>query len=73
MSTLMMSDLLEDLSAEQQQILAGGQDREDDDLDDRDSEGEGFDRLMNFRGGTYRVTKTSRTRAIVRIQKLGQN
>ncbi|MGH1397464.1 MAG: hypothetical protein ACRAVC_26015, partial [Trichormus sp.] len=67
MSTLMMSDLLEDLSAEQQQILAGGQDREEDDLDDRDTEGEGLDRLMNVRGGTYRVTKTSRTRAIVRI------
>lgn len=37
MSTLMMSDLLEDLSVEQQQILAGGQrGRDDDDEDDRE-------------------------------------
>lgn len=73
MSTLMMSDLLEDLSAEQQQILAGGQGRTQDDLDVQDTDNDGSDRLMNFRAGTYRVTKTSRTRAIVRIQKLGQN
>ncbi|UKO99924.1 hypothetical protein [Nostoc sp. UHCC 0870] len=73
MSTLMMSDLLEDLSAEQQQILAGGQGRTEDDLDSGDTEENGVQGLMKLRSGTYRITKTSRTRAIVRIQKVGQN
>jgi hypothetical protein len=70
MSILMMSDLLADLSAEQQQLLAGGQARTGDDLEDRDNEDDGVQGLMNLRSGTYRIRKTSRTRAIVRIQKL---
>lgn len=70
MSILMMSDLLADLSAEQQQLLAGGQARTENDLEDRDTEDDGVQGLMNLRSGTYRIRKTSRTRAIVRIQKL---
>lgn len=73
MSTLMMSDLLEDLSAEQQQILAGGQGSTENDLDVEDTGENGGRSLMNLSSGTYRITKTSRTRAIVRIQKVGQN
>jgi hypothetical protein len=73
MSTLMMSDLLEDLSAEQQQILAGGQASTEDDEDGEDTEENGGRGFRGLSSGTYRITKTSRTRAIVRIQKLGQN
>ncbi|WP_157087479.1 hypothetical protein [Anabaena sp. CA = ATCC 33047] len=77
MSVIMMSDLVADLSAEQQQLLAGGQGTsqptQEDDLLDRDGEDGGMQGLMTLRSGTYRIRKNSRTTAIVRIQRIDRN
>jgi hypothetical protein len=71
MSTqLMTSNLLEDLSAEEQQLLSGGVDKgsdegESSDKEDSDEGGFGFDK------GTTRVFRvTKRSRSIISILRL---
>ncbi|QSJ17972.1 hypothetical protein JYQ62_03715 [Nostoc sp. UHCC 0702] len=69
MPTQMMSDLLADLSTEQQQLLAGGakpadEDGSDDQDDERDDEGTPWTPGKGSR--LYKI----RSRSIVRVQKI---
>lgn len=74
MSTQMLvSDLLEDLSTDEQQLLAGGQvttgsdEDEDKDKDEEDGEDLGLGKFTG-RSGVYLIR--SRARAIIRVRKL---
>ncbi|AFY32592.1 hypothetical protein [Calothrix sp. PCC 7507] len=69
MSTqMLMSDLLTDLSTEEQQILAGGQFTSEDESEDEDKgESEGTGRVLGSRR-LYRIRSIGR--AIVSVQKL---
>ncbi|BAZ50733.1 hypothetical protein NIES4103_33500 [Nostoc sp. NIES-4103] len=69
MPTQMMSDLLADLSTEQQQLLAGGiKPGDEEDTDNQDEEDD--DKGTPFMGGKgvrlYRV----RSRSLVRVQRI---
>jgi hypothetical protein len=69
MSTLMMSDLLAELSPEQQQLLAGGANGDDDtdtETEDNGSENGESSSMFGKGSGVYLV----RSRSIVRVRKL---
>ncbi len=71
MSTLMISELLADLSPEQQQFLAGGADEpgtssESKPWEDDSNDGEDSDSMFGKGSGVYLI----RSRSIVRVRKL---
>ena len=73
MSTqLMTSNLLEDLSAEQQQLLSGGVDKGSEEDSDQDSDkGDSDEGGFSFDKGTTRVFRVrKRSRSIISILRL---
>ncbi|MEA5503343.1 hypothetical protein VB735_09525 [Halotia wernerae UHCC 0503] len=73
MSTLMMSELLSDLSPEQQQLLAGGANGSEDegsgdetDFGSSDSDEESSSSMFGKGSGVYKIN----SKCIVRVKKL---